>query len=57
MIKAILGASGMITGPTFSLLAFFSVLVLTTFWIYRPGSKAVYETISKSILEEGEKHQ
>ena len=57
MIKAILGASGMISGPTFSLLAFFSVLVFTMLWIYRPGSKAVYEEISNSILEDGEKHQ
>ena len=55
MIKSILAASGLIAGPTFALLTFFSVLLLSIAWCYRPGSKEYYQKMSASILQDGEK--
>ena len=54
MIKAILGASGMVLGPTFALVTFFSVLVLSVAWCYRPGSQEFYNRVCESMLKDGD---
>lgn len=57
MIRAWLSDQGFTLGPAIALLLFFGVFIGVLVWIYRPGSKRIYEHESRLPFDDEEAPQ
>ena len=52
MIRNVMTDMGMTLGPTVALLLFVLLFILVMLWIYRPGSREIYEEEARLPLDD-----
>jgi|JI10StandDraft_1071094.scaffolds.fasta_scaffold3092836_2 cbb3-type cytochrome oxidase subunit 3 len=51
MMSGILSQTNLLIFPLFAFVLFCSIFVGVLFWVFRPGSRAVYDARSRMVLE------